>query len=107
MADLDVIQKALDALVLMNTAIKNVRLYPPTSASIISTIDKLHYAFQEMFQTREEITFAESEKTVLICGEPLNQKDQERTHVKALLQLLLNYGLKSLSFRKGLEKTEA
>ena len=106
MADIDIRQKSLDALVIMNTAIKNVRLYPPTSATIISTIERLHQAFQEMLALENPIVFAESEKSILICGNPLNQKDQEKIQVAALLNMLLSFGLKSISFDKGLEKAE-
>ena len=106
MADTDIRQKSLDALVIMNTAIKNVRLYPPTSATIISTIERLHLAFQEMLARENPIVFAESEKSILICGNPLNQKDQEKVQVAALLNILLSFGLKSISFDKGLEKAE-
>jgi len=106
MADTDIRQKALDALVIMNTAIKNVRLYPPTSATIISTIERLHQAFQEMLARENPIVFAESEKSILICGNPLNQKDQEKIQVAALLNILLSFSLKSISFDKGMEKAE-
>ncbi|OQW99513.1 MAG: hypothetical protein BWK74_02020 [Desulfobacteraceae bacterium A6] len=106
MADTDIRQKSLDALVIMNTAIKNVRLYPPTSATIISTIERLYQAFLEMLARENPIVFAESEKSILICGNPLNQKDQEKIQVAALLNILLSFGLKSISFDKGLEKAE-
>ena len=106
MTDTDIRQTALYALVIMNTAIKNVRLYPPTSATIISAIERLHQAFQEMLAQENPIVFAESEKSILICGKPLNQKDQEKIQVAALLNILLSFGLKSISFYKGLEKAE-
>ena len=106
MADTDINEKTLYALVIMNTAIKNVRLYPPTSATIISAIDRLHQAFEEMLEKGNPIVFSESEKSILVCGKPLNQKDQEKTQVVALLGILLSFGLKSISFDKGLEKEE-
>ncbi len=106
MADTDIRQKALDALVIFNTAIKNVRLYPPASATIINTTERLNQAFQEMLALENPVIFAESEKSILICGNPLNQKDQEKIQVAALLNILLGFGLKSISFEKGLEKAE-
>ena len=106
MADTDISPKALAALVIMNTAIKNVRLYPPASATIISAIERLYQAFQEMLTQENPIVFAESEKRILICGNPLKQKDQEKNQVAALLNILLSFGLKSISFDKGLEKAE-
>ncbi len=106
MADADIRQKALDALVIINTAIKNVRLYPPSSATIVNTNERLYQAFQEMLSIENPVVFAESEKTIIICGNPLNQKDQEKIQVVALLNILLNLGLKSISFERGLEKRE-
>ncbi len=49
MAELEIQKKAVDALVIMNTAIKNMRLYPPSSAMIVQTIDRLYQAFLDMF----------------------------------------------------------
>ncbi len=106
MSGIDVSQKSLDALVILNTAIKNVRLYPPTSATIVNAIDRLHLAFQEMLAEQNPIVFAESEKNILICGNLLNQREQEKTQVAALLNILLGFGLKSISFAQDLEKTE-
>jgi HEAT repeat protein len=106
MADTDIRQKALDALVIMNTAIKNVLLYPPSSATIVNTNERLYQAFQEMLSIENPVVFAESEKTIIICGNPLNQKDQEKNQVAALLNIFLNLGLKSISFERGLEKRE-
>ena len=106
MAELEIQKKAVDALVIMNTAIKNMRLYPPSSAMILQTIDRLYQAFLDMFAQESTLIFAESEKNILICGEPLSQKDQERPQATALLEMLLNFGIKSITFEKGLDKTE-
>ena len=106
MADTDINEKSLQALVIMNTAIKNVRLYPPTSATIVSAIERLHQAFTEMLMQEDQIVFAESDKNILICGTPYDQKDQEKIQVAALLTILLDFGLKSISFGQGLEKEE-
>ena len=70
MADIDIRLKALDVLVIMNTAIKNVRLYPPTSATITNAIEKLHLILLEIFEQEAPLIFAESEKNILICGKP-------------------------------------
>ncbi|OGP67637.1 MAG: hypothetical protein A2W27_10405 [Deltaproteobacteria bacterium RBG_16_44_11] len=105
-ANMDIKKKSLDALVLMNTAIQNVRLYPPTSAIIINTVERLHLNFLDMFALEAPIIFAESEKNLLICGKLLDQKDQERLPVTTLLNILLNFGIESITFDRGLEKAE-
>lgn len=106
MADIDIKPKALDALNGMNQAIKNVRLYPPTSATIANTIEKLHLIFLDIFEQNAPIIFSESEKNILICGKPLGQKDQERLSVTTFLNILINFGIRSISFDKGMEKAE-
>ena len=106
MADIDIKSKALDALIVVNQAIKNVRLYPPTSATIATTIEKLHLIFLDIFEQYAPIIFSESEKNMLICGKPLGQKDQERIPVTSFLNILIDLGIRSLSFDKGLQKEE-
>ena len=106
MADTDISEQSLLALVIMNTAIKNVRFYPPTSATIVSAIERLHQAFTEMLKQEDPIVFAESDKNILVCGNPLSQKDQEKNQVVALLNILLDFGLKSISLGQGLGKKE-
>lgn len=106
MTDSKKTDQALNALVILNTAIKNVRLYPPTSASVSSVIEKLYLSLLDLLLQEEQISFSESEKALLIDGRPLSPKDQERPHTASLLNLLLGLGLKSITFTKGLEKEE-
>ncbi|MBN1662642.1 MAG: HEAT repeat domain-containing protein [Deltaproteobacteria bacterium] len=103
---LDVKQKALEIITVFNTAIKNIRLYPPTSTSIVLTMDKLHSNILEIVDQIPSLVYAESEKNILICGEVLLQKDQEKPHVKTLLQILTGFNIKSVSFHKGLQIEE-
>ena len=98
--------QALDVLVILNTAIKNVRLYPPASSSVSNVIEKLYLSLLDLLLQEEQISFSESEKALLIDGRPLSPKDQERPHTVSLLNLLLALGLKSITFGKGLEKEE-
>ena len=102
----DIKQKALDALIIMNTAIKNLRLYPSTSAKITNAIEKLHRTFLDMLEKKESLIFEKSEKNVLLCGEALSQAGQEKWQVTALLKILLDFGIKNIIFNKGLEKEE-
>jgi HEAT repeat protein len=106
MTNVEIQKKAVDALVTMNTAIKNLRLYPATSAMIVQTVDKLYEAFLEIFATEDSLIFAESEKNLLIGGDALPQKDQERLAVIAFLDLMLNFGVRSITFEKEMKKEE-
>lgn len=99
-------QKALDTMVLLNTAITNLRLYPATSAMITNTLGRLYQALLDIFEETDSINFAETEKNILINGDPLSSKDLERPPVRAFLELLLLFGIRSISFKKGVEKQE-
>jgi hypothetical protein len=104
--DTDIIKKIVDLLPLLNTAIKNVRLYPPSSATVSGAVNRLYLALTNLLSEEDHIFFTESEKSLLICGRSLAQKDQEGLPAVSLLNILLGFGLRSLSFRRGLEKDE-
>ncbi len=104
--DKELTQKAIALLPLLNTAIKSVRLYPPTSLSVSGANEKLFQALSKLLDEEETIFFTESEKSLLICGKALLQKDQEKFLTLALLNILLGLGIRSISFRRGLEKSE-
>jgi len=106
MPDTDIVKKALDVLVILNTSIKNYRLYPSNSASVINAVEKLNLSLMDLLAKEEQIVFAESEKALLICGQSLSQKDQDRPHAISLLNMLLGFGLKSVTFTRDLEKEE-
>ncbi len=106
MADKDVLARSLDALALLNTAVKIARLYPIASASVSTAIEKLHLALADLLVKDDQIVFAEAEKALLIDGQSLAQKDQERPHTLSLINVLLNFGLSSLTFCRGLERDE-
>jgi HEAT repeat protein len=106
MTGLGVQEKAIEALIIMNTAIINLRLYPPTNAMIVKTIDRLHDILMTISEGEDTLIFAESERNLLISGEPLSQKYQEKPQVAIFLMLMINWGIKSISFNKGLDKSE-
>ena len=84
MTDMGIQKKAIDTMVIMNAAITNLRLYPPSSAMIVNTIDRVYQALHEVLDKEESLIFAESEKSLLVCGDLLSQKDQEKPQVMTL-----------------------
>ena len=101
MKDPGIQEKAIEAIVIMNAAITNLRIYPPASAMISNTVDRAYQIFLAILENEESVIFAESEKNILVCGQSLDQKDQGRPQVLAFLGLLLNFGIKSLHLRGG------
>jgi HEAT repeat protein len=106
MAETDIQMKATDVLATIHTAIKCVHLYPPDSPMIPNAVEKLHWLLLELFEQKAPVVFAEAEKRILANGKVLDTKDQEKVHVITILEILLSYGLKSISFDKGLKKEE-
>ncbi|MFA4916537.1 MAG: HEAT repeat domain-containing protein [Syntrophales bacterium] len=99
-------EKAIEVVVIMNTAIINLRLYPPTNAMVVKTIDRLYDMLQAIFAEEGDLLLAESGKNLLISGDPLSQKNQERPQVAIFLLLMINWGIKSIGFNKNMDKIE-
>jgi len=94
------LQLAEEALVAFNAAITNVRLYPPSSSIVSQSIQRLHSGLDAVLAVEAPLVLAESEKAPLICGTPL--KPPIKAQTQAVFDLLHAFGLKSLSFDKGL-----
>jgi len=99
-------KRAVEVIIVVNAAITNLRIYPPASAMISNTVDRAYQAFRAIFEDKESVIFAESEKNILVCGQLLNQRDQERPQVVDFLELLLNFKIKGVTFEKGMDKAE-
>jgi len=106
MTDMEIQKKALYTMVIMNAAITNLCLYPPSSAMIANPVDRLYQTLQEVLDKEESLVFAESEKNLLICGDLLSRKDQEKPQVMAFIKILLDFEIKSVTFERGLGKAD-
>jgi hypothetical protein len=106
MADEDLQNKAMDALLLMSTAIKNAQLYPPASPTVAKSIERFYQLVLEILKMESPLVFAESEKQVKVRGKLLNYREQETVHVASILDILLNLRVKEFYFDKGLKKEE-
>ncbi|MGE0087220.1 MAG: HEAT repeat domain-containing protein [Desulfococcaceae bacterium] len=105
--DIDIVQKkAVDAMIAINAAIRTLHLYPLSSAVCSNSIDKAYGLFLTVLEQTEELIFSESEKRLLICGRPLNEAEMQKPQVSAFLDLLLNFGIREISVKKGMEKEE-
>jgi len=100
------LERAIDAIVNLNAAFTNIRLYPPTSAIITKSIDSVCSILQGIFEQEETVDFAESEGSLTISGRKLNEKDNKRPQVISFIQLMLRHGIRNIVFKKGLGKGE-
>ncbi|HLE18789.1 MAG TPA: hypothetical protein VI728_10950, partial [Syntrophales bacterium] len=99
-------QKAVEVMILINTGITNLRLYPPSSAMIADTIDRLYEMLNAILDQESSIIYSESARDLLVYGEAISKSDLEKPQVNAFLGLMLYFGIRSLTFEKGLEKRE-
>ena len=106
MVDSNINQKVLDTMFILNTAFVTFRLYPPGSVMIHNTIERLQKAFEATFEMVDSVIFGVSERNLIVNGDPLSQKDQEKPQVAAFLEMLHNHSIKSVTFNKGLEVSE-
>ena len=106
MASQDLHAKAQDALVALNAAIKNIKLYPPASAMVQKSIERVLTFLEAIFESEDELAVAESEKNLLILGTPLTEKEQQKPQVVAFIATLLDFGVKSLAIKKGVTTEE-
>lgn len=90
----------------INAAITNIRLYPPASALITNSVERLNAAFEEVFGRTASLVYAESGKNLLVQGEALAEKTQNKPQIQAFLKMLMDSGIKSLTFDQGLTRQE-
>lgn len=98
--------KAMDVLVHVHTAIKNVHSYASDSPVITNSIERIYFYLMDILRDVSPLVFTESGNQALLCGELLKQKDQESIHVANLLNIMQEFSLQSISFARGLSKEE-
>jgi HEAT repeat protein len=106
MAEEDLQNKAMDALLLMSTAIKNAQLYPPASPTVAKSVERFYQHVLEILKMESPLIFSETEKKIKVRGKLLSFRDQEIIHVTSILEILINLGIKEIYFDKGLTKGE-
>lgn len=99
-------KKAIDFLLVLNAAITNMRLYPPTSAIIQNSVERMFKVMTETLAKVGNLEYAESEKNLLLDGDSLPEKEQQRPQIKAFRTLMLDMGIRSLTFKKGITEKE-
>jgi HEAT repeat protein len=106
MTDSAINENAIKTMVAINAAIRNMRLYPITSAATINSVNKAFHGIAQYLDTEDALAYAESEKNLLISGKPLSEKEQQKPQIIAFLDILLNFRVKNLVFQKGISQEE-
>jgi len=103
MANLNIQEEAIKAIILMNAAIRNIRLYPNLSGTTVAAINKAYEAINSvMNKNNGEISFAEYQRALLISNEALGEKEQKRPQITSFVEILLNFSIKSIELKRGL-----
>lgn len=107
MANPTVFKNAIDAITVMNVAVTNIRLYPPSSAIIRNTVDRVYQLLSQILGQEKSVILAESGQNFVVCGHVFDESDQKRyPQASSLLELFSRFGLKSVSFEQRLAKSE-
>lgn len=106
MADIDLRIKAIDGLVLIHKAIKNVQLYPTSDLTIINAMESLYLHLMETLKQDYPSVFAELEKNILLGKNSSNQQADNTIHILSLLDIFRGLDIKNVSFDRDLEKEE-
>lgn len=98
------IEKVLSLLRSLRAALTNLQLYPPTSHIITETLELAYNVLQQIFQFIPALTISETEKRLLINGQKIETKG--KSYLEALLNMLIQLNIKSITFNPGLDKEE-
>ena len=102
-ADTDLQLKAIDALVHIHNAVKNVQSADP---AITNSIETLYLHLLEILRQDAPSVFVQLEKKVLLGENISNQQEDKTIPVSSLLDILLALDIKNVSFDKDSEKEE-
>ncbi len=106
-SDTSLQKNLLDALSPLNAAIKNIRLYPPSSDLIRAAIEKAFQAITAILNEDASLVLAESGKNYIIGGQILPPDEQQKhPQLMGLFEIMANFEIKSMEFKAGLEQAE-
>ncbi|MFH1980770.1 MAG: cyclic nucleotide-binding domain-containing protein [Pseudomonadota bacterium] len=106
MSNPDLIAMAMDAMVAINAAIRNIRLYPAGSAMVKKSIERVLPPMNAVLEQQGSLSYAESEKALLVFNEPLSEKELKKPQAASFIELLLDFGIRDITFRRGVSTAE-
>jgi hypothetical protein len=106
MSDINIQEKAGISMIAMNAAIRNLRLYPLSSSSALTAVEKAYESVLGILEHTDALSFAESEKRLLVCGQTVDEKGGKKDQIKAFLQLFLDFEIKNITLLKKVERPE-
>ncbi|UCH23343.1 MAG: diguanylate cyclase [Deltaproteobacteria bacterium] len=86
-------------------AVRNIKLYPPGSKSIISVTGQSKKTFDQILQNNETFNLAQIKQKLVVNGQEINSPEFKKI-AGSFLQFLDRYELKGIAFHKGLTDEE-
>ena len=99
-------QKDVDLLYALNGAIINVRLYPQESDLVKNAVGRICRAMGEALEEEGALEYAETEAKLLVQGDVLPEKIQKNPRVRGFVSLMVDMGIRSITFKKGIDEKE-
>lgn len=84
----------------------NSSLYPRGSEMITAPLEELYRKLSELFARDETLVLRDYKDTLVVNGEKLKDQDLKSGFTSALLNLFRGHNLESISFKRGLSKSE-
>ncbi len=106
MANTMTMEKTIGILGAMVAAINNIRLYPPGSGLISSSVEKAFTAIQGVITENEPLLIAESEGNLLISGEPVGFRMQQFPQIATFRGCMIALGVRSILLKKDMTSPE-
>lgn len=87
-------------------AIKKIRLYPRTSSVRMDTIKEVYLIISQIFSESDSLVITEVEKSLVINGKRLSPSELKDAKAEGFLHIMMEHGIKTISFKKGLREDE-
>jgi len=91
---------------LLRAAVQTWRLYPETSQAVSQACERLQEGFQQTFEHAPSVHLSEADGTLLVNGEALAWKGEEKKVADTFCSTLSAAGLKDIAFLRGLSLEE-
>jgi HEAT repeat protein len=98
--------EALDLLAALSGALVSVRLYPPESNIVKSSLMRIHLEIAQILEQEQALEYALIDKKLMIQGVLLPQKIQKTPRVITFAEMMTGLGVKRIIFRKGVSQKE-
>jgi HEAT repeat protein len=102
----DLSKLAVELLIALNAALVNIRMYPPTSDMIATSVEVGYERLHRLLSRSNKLTLGEANNLLLVNGEKLGEKDQARPPVIAFLASLRRRDIYSITISAGLSMEE-